>query len=722
MRTLREIADIFNAKRYGKEFKAVCPCHNDSKASLAISEKDGKILFHCFAGCNTADILKAKGLEWADIMPELEKPVKLSFVPQWGGDYEPVKVYNYGAYYKARFERQGRNGEREKTFVFGTYESGVFKAKAGIKNEQTAALYKSENIAKAKANNNYLYIFEGEKDVDFLEKLGYKAVTAGGAKDWRKKFIPLFKGLYIVILPDNDLAGEEAAAQILNDLHNVAFAVKVVYLSKLEKGDISDYFQIEGGTKYSFKATVEAENWIYADWVIIKENGNFSGINADLLAATVEKNLNYRLVTRQGVENEEFFTFQNGVYLPSSKAAIKGKIKEFIPTGKARDNTLNEIFNLMLCSDKGRCAYEDFNADEDIINFQNGILNISSNQLSPHNADVLSTFQLTCNYDTAAHCPNWLHFIGQICEGQDGTTDKSKVYLLQEVAGLLLSDIFKHRFKKIFILYSTIGDTGKSTFINVLCDLIGLESVGSLPLDKMTERFQLGCVYGAKLLTSSELKTADMSDSSIFKSLTGGDPVQIELKGKKPFPYTFRGGMLYACNNLPFFTDDKGEHLFKRLMIIPFYRSFSESEQDKGLEKRLKAEKSGIALWAIEGLKRFIDNGYMFTKCEAVDSIAREYRQNSDTVFHFISECCELTGNKKDRISRTELHNSYEDWARKNGLHTVSNRNIVGRFEKCGICSIKSNGGHYYCGIKFKLYDSIETADCQTENIFRAAL
>lgn len=33
-------------------------------------EPDGRILFHCFAGCNKEDILAACGMEWADVMPE----------------------------------------------------------------------------------------------------------------------------------------------------------------------------------------------------------------------------------------------------------------------------------------------------------------------------------------------------------------------------------------------------------------------------------------------------------------------------------------------------------------------------------------------------------------------------------------------------------------------------------------------------------------------------
>jgi hypothetical protein len=54
----------------GRGYKARCPAHNDTNPSLSISEgKDGRILIHCFAGCQTAVVLAKVGLRMADLMP-----------------------------------------------------------------------------------------------------------------------------------------------------------------------------------------------------------------------------------------------------------------------------------------------------------------------------------------------------------------------------------------------------------------------------------------------------------------------------------------------------------------------------------------------------------------------------------------------------------------------------------------------------------------------------
>jgi len=49
---------------------ASCPAHDDRGPSLSIAERDGKLLLHCFGGCETEAVLGAVGLRFSDIMPE----------------------------------------------------------------------------------------------------------------------------------------------------------------------------------------------------------------------------------------------------------------------------------------------------------------------------------------------------------------------------------------------------------------------------------------------------------------------------------------------------------------------------------------------------------------------------------------------------------------------------------------------------------------------------
>ena len=54
-----------------RQWIARCPAHDDRNPSLAIKDgDDGRVLVHCFAGCETEDVLSAIGLTFPDVMPE----------------------------------------------------------------------------------------------------------------------------------------------------------------------------------------------------------------------------------------------------------------------------------------------------------------------------------------------------------------------------------------------------------------------------------------------------------------------------------------------------------------------------------------------------------------------------------------------------------------------------------------------------------------------------
>ena len=70
MAPIENLVQRLHAKRRGKGWEANCPCHEDRKPSLSLSEgADRRALVNCFAGCATADILAAIGLTMRDLFP-----------------------------------------------------------------------------------------------------------------------------------------------------------------------------------------------------------------------------------------------------------------------------------------------------------------------------------------------------------------------------------------------------------------------------------------------------------------------------------------------------------------------------------------------------------------------------------------------------------------------------------------------------------------------------
>ena len=57
------------------QWLARCPAHDDRSPSLSIKEtEDGRVLIHCFALCNPADICAAAGIELSDLFPSDSHP------------------------------------------------------------------------------------------------------------------------------------------------------------------------------------------------------------------------------------------------------------------------------------------------------------------------------------------------------------------------------------------------------------------------------------------------------------------------------------------------------------------------------------------------------------------------------------------------------------------------------------------------------------------------
>jgi putative DNA primase/helicase len=52
-----QVADLLNGRRQGDGWMACCPAHDDRNPSLFISEKGGKTLLYCHAGCSQNDVL-----------------------------------------------------------------------------------------------------------------------------------------------------------------------------------------------------------------------------------------------------------------------------------------------------------------------------------------------------------------------------------------------------------------------------------------------------------------------------------------------------------------------------------------------------------------------------------------------------------------------------------------------------------------------------------------
>ena len=111
-------------------------------------------------------------------------------------------------------------------------------------------LYRLPELLASAGSGVTVFVVEGEKDADNLAALGLIATTnIGGAGKWRADYAQHFAGRHVVVLPDNDEAGEAQAHDVATSLHGVAASLRVYRLpGLLPKGDVSDWLA-DGGTR-----------------------------------------------------------------------------------------------------------------------------------------------------------------------------------------------------------------------------------------------------------------------------------------------------------------------------------------------------------------------------------------------------------------------------------------------------------------------------------------
>ena len=111
--TLQEIVGHFEVSRKNgtNSYQCKCPVHLDNKASLTISERNGKILLHCHAGCDTREILEAVGLTFKDLGEHRAEGWRERLEQRMGKRIEAVYDYKdeKGAYLYSKLRLEGKD-------------------------------------------------------------------------------------------------------------------------------------------------------------------------------------------------------------------------------------------------------------------------------------------------------------------------------------------------------------------------------------------------------------------------------------------------------------------------------------------------------------------------------------------------------------------------------------------------------------------------------------
>lgn len=325
---------------------------------------------------------------------------------------------------------------------------------------------------------------------------------------------------------------------------------------------------------------------------------------------------------------------------------------------------------------------ESFDTDPWALNCLNGILNLRTGELTPHDPDRLFTKLANVEFDPEAKCPKWRSAIKLWTDG-----DEELARYLQVVAGYCLTGVIDEH-----AMFMAIGSgwNGKSTFGGTLRDLLGDYAVvfntNMLMFGRMSDlraREQIGNLQGARFALGDELDEKVSLREGIVKTITA-EPV---IRGVRPhkkdydFETTFKV-FIYGQSKPRILGTNEG--IWRRIKIIPFRVTIPKDDRKPPtvLRALLAEEYSGILNWALRGLDLWLEKGEL-PHSMMVSSETEEYRTEQDVQQLFLMECTEQ--GSKYWVTRDAIWGCLNNWCAKEKVElTFTRRAFVERMKKLG--------------------------------------
>ncbi len=318
------------------------------------------------------------------------------------------------------------------------------------------------------------------------------------------------------------------------------------------------------------------------------------------------------------------YHWEGGVYRPTGQRFVERRVKELCEAWEKTKAWCPDLATRV-------CEWLLVDAPElwecpplDTLNCRNGLLDIPTRNLRNHSPEHLSPVQVAVSFDPVAQCPDIEHFIRGVFR------DDTQHLPFEVAAWLMLPDTSIQK----AILTLGEGANGKSVWLNLMLNFLGRENVSTLSLHRIeADKFAASRLVGKLCNIGTDLPTVALASTSMFKALTGGDTITAERKFESSFEFRPFARLLFSANSAPR-SDDATHGFFRRWLVIPFNRTFDETDPDTVpravLDARLSqpGELSGLLNKALDALPA-IRQG-RFTESASTRAALEEFRRTTD--------------------------------------------------------------------------------------------
>lgn len=342
-----------------------------------------------------------------------------------------------------------------------------------------------------------------------------------------------------------------------------------------------------------------------------------------------------------------------GIYL-TSYTCFRNLIRTYSYTIK--DNEIEETLKIL----NDTAPRVEPCRDRDLIAVNNGIFNYKSKQLLPFTPDKVFLSKSKVDYNPNATNPIIMEPDGGQWDVESWMLelmdDPEMTNLLWCIIGAAIRPNVPWNRSTWF--FATTGNNGKGTLTELMRSLCGEGTYTSIPLADMGKDFMLESLVHASAIIVDENDVGQFVDKAAnFKAIVTNDVIQINRKFMKPITIQSHCFMVQCCNELPRFRD-KSSSLTRRLLIVPFTKSFTGHE--KKYIKNDFLHRQDVLEYVLRRVLEIMPAYYELPEPEACKLALDDYRQYNNPVLAFLDEV--LSELVWDLVPWSFLYDLYKAW------------------------------------------------------------
>jgi putative DNA primase/helicase len=519
---------------------------------------------------------------------------------------------------------------------------------------------------------------------------GFNAITqTSKLKNWPVDHLTPFKGRDVIIAYDADEPGQKYATFAAQALMGTAKSIRLIqwpsFMGIDESGaypekhgqDLTDFFVRHGKTIDDFREVVKQAK-IFAQTAATYTSIDDAapagpeiffarGVHKDRMSfkpRLLANKILGDLALLSDPETGLMYRWNDHYWEDFDEDHVRNLCLKYLHNESQKSRAEDATYQVkMLCTiPHGRKV----NDQADWICLKNGMFNLITYQLKPHDREFYCTYSLPVSFDPDSDktCTRWLLYLQQTVKTAEAIAQ------LQEFLGYVL--VRHTKFEKCLLLVGP-GADGKSTFLKVMKELVGDENCAAVSFQDLEDQFQRSSLYN-KLLNISTEVGAKAIESPYFKAITSGDPINAAFKHKNTFTFSSYCKLAFAANRLPRVLDNS-DGFFRRVLPVRFKRQFLDDDPDKDPElfEVLKGELSEIFSWAVVGLARLTKNK-KFTMAEETRLMMMDYRRINNPVLCYVDDQCDIGDDYQ--VAKEDLYDDYKSYCGKNGYTALNRENF----------------------------------------------